>query len=121
MFCSNDTCFVIAIYVLEPIWRMKALTAISIAAVSMVKNAAFAYLALFGAIAVIHILQFAVLAGVWYFFGGFSRFGDAFYFLVLCGIPSDTIVGFCFTYLFYSLIKQLALSVAYKRMFAPDA
>ena len=51
----------LAVYVLEPLWRMKALAALSLAVASSVKNTPFAYMSLFGLTSLIHVLQIGCL------------------------------------------------------------
>ena len=110
------------IYVVEPIWRMKALTAFSIAVVTITKNRTVEFLTLFGVIAFIHLLQIASLVGSLYIFLGWSNKGDPIAVVVVfffCALPIDVISAICLTYVLYRFLKKLSLNVAFKRMFAP--
>src|SRR5262249_8691045 len=53
------------VYGVEPLWRMKALTALSLAVVSRIKNASAVHLTLFGLAIGIHVLQIAPFILFW--------------------------------------------------------
>ncbi|SRR5258708_14694711 len=110
----------IYIYVIEPIWRMKAFAALSLAVVSINENATFADLVLFGATLLVHILQIGTLTAVWSYFG--HRPDDYFGLEGLfCGIPIDLMLLICLTYAFYGYLKHRALNTALNRMFMSAA
>jgi hypothetical protein len=108
----------ITIYVLEPMWRMKAFAALSLAVVSTIENMRSGELILCGATALVHVFQIAIPAAVFIYFR--DRPNDYFGLeALLCGLPLNAMVQIGLTYAFYGYLKRRALNAALKSMFRP--
>jgi hypothetical protein len=108
------------VYILEPLWRGKALAALSLAVAASVKNTSFAYLALFAVITIVHFLQIASLVLVWFFMVSPVKDGEeASIAIICCALPLGVIVSICGTYYLYRALRVLSLRIAFQRMFRP--
>jgi len=95
----------VAGYVAEPLWRMQAIIALGVAIAARVHNHTFAILTALGAILVIQVLRFVVLAGLWYVTLGLltSRTN------VFCMLPLASIATTYILYVFYQTLRKISL------------
>lgn len=108
------------VLILEPLWRMKALAALSLAVATSVKNTAFAYLALFGMTITLHFLQIASLVLVWFLIvGPVAGNEEAVIVIICCALPLSVILLVGGTYYLYMALRIYSLKIAFQRMFKP--
>jgi len=106
--------------VLEPGWRLRTLSTLTIAIFTSLKNNAFAFFALFGIIVTVHLVQIGSLVGVWVLIVGSAlNHDEGFFDILCCGWPLGVIFSIISTYPLYIVIRNLSFKLAFKRMFAP--
>jgi hypothetical protein len=103
----------LTIYVIEPLWRMRAVTAVGIAISARVYTVAFALLTAFAAMVVTWISQVAILGMIGWltvgFFGGFFT-------LFMCGILVSCIATAYVVRAYYRGLEGWALGYAARRI-----
>jgi len=104
----------LAIYVIEPLWRMRAVTAVGIAISARVYTVAFAFLAAFAAMVATWISQVVILGIIGWltvqFIGGF------YYMLVMCGVLAACIATAYIVRAYYRGLEGWALGYAANRI-----
>ncbi len=106
----------LAIYVIEPLWRMRAMTAVGIAISARVYSIVFALLTAFAAIVVTWITQVIILGIIGWFT---AQVVGAFYLTAfMCGVLGACIATAYIVRLYYRRLEDWALGYAIRRIHA---
>jgi hypothetical protein len=108
----------LAIYCIEPLWRMRAVTALGIAISTRVYAVVFAFLTAFAALVVTWISQVAILGIIGWLT---VQFASGFYFtLFMCGVLASCIGTAYVVRAYYRALEGWALGYAIRHAFLPD-
>lgn len=105
----------LAVYVIEPVWRMRAMAAVGIAISARVYNIAFAFLTAFAVMVVVWIVQ-AIIMGI---IGWLTVQIVATFFITvfMCGVLSACIATAYIVRAFYNTLEGWALGYATRRIY----
>ncbi len=103
-----------ATYILEPLWRMRAVVSIGMAVSVTVRSFTYAFLATLGFVVLVYLAQMLIWLGFGYFvvqiFAGSSTSSAG----LICCIPLVGVAIFCGYYGFYRTLCDWALEHAFK-------
>jgi hypothetical protein len=109
-----------AVYVIEPYWRMKAMTAVGVAISSLNRSTANAMLGAFGSLIGAWILQVLVVGGALYVTGNLmfnsSYGGSSSNFILICNVTVLIVVFVGTLYGFFRFTEKRALERALARL-----
>jgi hypothetical protein len=106
-----------AVYVVEPLWRMRTITAIGLAAAARLRSVTFAVLAGLGAVLVLRIAQLIMLVIAWMGMFVFLRSDGLSYSCVFPMVCTGLAVAFWGS---YKTLRSIASRYAFRKMFEAE-
>jgi hypothetical protein len=105
--------FILGAFILEPVYRMRVIVALSIFITLNIQNVVYDLLADFAVILLILVLQLAALAGTFYIVQWIADSGEAGVVGLACVLPVMLITIISLLYFLYGLVRQKTLSRAF--------
>jgi hypothetical protein len=104
---------ILAAYALEPVLRMRVLVALGIANTLLIRHFVSVVLATLAIVLLLHLLQFAVLGGLWYIIYSAPQDLSA-VISWICYLPIGCLLAVVGVYFLYRNLREMALNYALK-------